>query len=215
MNFDALLTLVSTSIVKTGLLPSTKVYGRPERLQFKEDVTAKGTCKDIPCKVYNVTTATAGADSFLSYICDYKTGEINYQVLGPGANFCFTTTMNGCTFGIGSPTADGSVLVSHANMAVPRVPTAAPALGPGLLPPGDQADAPTVVARALHGPGASYLTPDCTGMTMPTSHWSVAAPAPGRGSSTISVGFGGSPNIGCSASTRSPPPRRNSEAPNP
>lgn len=161
MNFDALLTLVSTSIVKTGLLPSTKVYGRPERLQFKEDVTAKGTCKDIPCKVYNVTTATAGADSFLSYICDYKTGEINYQVLGPEANFCFTTTMNGCTFGIGSPTSDGSVLVSHANMAVPRVPTAeTKALGPGLVPPGDQAERQLVVARALHGPGASYLTPD-------------------------------------------------------
>jgi hypothetical protein len=161
MNFDALLTLVSTSIVKTGLLPSTKVYGRPERLQLKEDLVAKGTCKEVPCKVYNVTTAAAGADSFLSYISDDKTGEINYQVLAREANFCFTTTMNGCTFGIGSPTTDGSVLVSHANMAVPLVPTPeTKALGAGLVPLGDQAERQLEVARALHGPGANYLTPD-------------------------------------------------------
>jgi hypothetical protein len=161
MKFETLISLVSTSIVKTGLLPSTSVYGRPEHLQFKEDTTSKGTSKDTPCKVYNVTKATAGADSFLSYICDYKAGEINYQVLGREANFCFTTIMNGCTFGIGSPTSDGSVLVSHANMAVPSVPTAeTKALGPGLAPPGSQAERQLAVAKALHGPGASYLTPD-------------------------------------------------------
>jgi hypothetical protein len=161
MNYDTLFTLVSTSVVKTGLLPNPRVYGRPERLQFKEDALAKGTCKETPCKVYNVTTATAGADSFLSYICDYKRGEINYQVLGPEANFCFTTTMNGCTFGIGSPTSDGSVLVSHANMATPLVPTAeTKGSSAGLVPPGDQAERQLAVARALHGPGASYLTPD-------------------------------------------------------
>ncbi len=83
---------------------------------------------------------------FLSYICASKTGEINYQgAFGPEREFCFTTTMNGCTFGIGSPTSDGSVLVSHANMAVPSVPTAqTKALAaPALVPPGDQARAST------------------------------------------------------------------------
>src|SRR5258708_40043674 len=110
MKFDTLLPLVSTSIVKTGMVPNTRVYGRPERLQFKEDTTAKGTCKEEPCKVYNVTAAASGADSFLAYVCDYKSGEINYQVLGREADLCFTTTMNGCTFGIGSPTAAGIVL---------------------------------------------------------------------------------------------------------
>ena len=92
---------------------------------------------------------TAGADSCLAYICDYKKGEINYQVLGREAKFCFTTTMNGCTFGIGSPTSDGSVLVSHANMATPLVPTVeTKASGAGLVPTGDQAERQLAVARA-------------------------------------------------------------------
>ena len=35
------------------------------------------------------------------------------------------------------------------------------ALGAGLVPPGDQAERQlVVVARAMHGPGASYLIPD-------------------------------------------------------
>ena len=89
MNYDTLLTLVSTSVVKTGLLPSTKVYGRPEQLQFKEDAVSKGAFKEAHCTVYNVTTATAGADSFLAYICDYKKGRDQLPGARPGSGFLF------------------------------------------------------------------------------------------------------------------------------
>ena len=91
-------------------------------------------------------------DGFASYVCDYGRNEINYQVLGKEADFCFTITINGCTFGVGSPTEDGSVLVSHGNLAELQ--------GTSQDPEGDQAARQLAVGHQLHGDGATYLTPD-------------------------------------------------------
>lgn len=54
-------------------------------------------------------------DALRAYICNYHAGQVHSVQLGADANFCFTVTLNGCTFGVGKATGDGSVRVSHAN----------------------------------------------------------------------------------------------------
>jgi hypothetical protein len=150
MRPDELLALMRGNVVKTGLLKNTKVYGRTEKLQITEDAYATATYHDTACKVYNLKQAATGG--FDAYVCDYGRNQINYQVLGNEADFCFTITMNGCTFGVGTPASDGSLLVSHGNLAELE--------GHRLDPVGNQAERQLAVGHQLHGEGASYLTPD-------------------------------------------------------
>lgn len=67
--------------------------------------------------VYILVPAAASDDgkSFDSYWCPYRQNDLCSTTLGSGANFMFTATMDGCTFGVGSPSPDGAVLVMHAN----------------------------------------------------------------------------------------------------
>ena len=143
---ENLLDLMHNCIVQTFSLKTT-TYGMPQSLTFKEkspEVTVKGG-KTTP--MLRLLDSSKDQESFESYICDYKDGEINYQVLDKKADFCFTWTMNGCTFGIGKPAADGSVLVSHGNvkgMGVPR---------------GCQQEAQASLANQMHGGQVSLLEP--------------------------------------------------------
>lgn len=66
-------------------------------------------------KCYAVAMAEGGDPSFKSYICPYTSGELSYAVLAKEADFCFTFAMDGCTFGVGTPTPTGEVIVSHGN----------------------------------------------------------------------------------------------------
>ncbi|HEX7760175.1 MAG TPA: hypothetical protein VF459_11780 [Caulobacteraceae bacterium] len=52
-----------------------------------------------------------------AYVCPYQQDTIQGIMLGNQAQWCFTPTMDGCTFGIGSqgPGTNGTVLVSHVN----------------------------------------------------------------------------------------------------
>lgn len=50
-----------------------------------------------------------------AYICNYNAGQVTDVQLQAAAAFCFTINLNGCTFGVGQPAADGTVRVSHAN----------------------------------------------------------------------------------------------------
>jgi hypothetical protein len=59
--------------------------------------------------------AHSNATALRAYICNYVAREAHSVALGNAAGFCFTTTMNGCTFGIGMAAPDGTVLVTHAN----------------------------------------------------------------------------------------------------
>lgn len=152
MTPEELLSIMRHNVVKTGLLKNTKVYGRPERLSLTEDTVFKAKHHLFSCKVYNVRQAKEDESSFRSYVCDYGRNEINYQVLGTEADFCFTITMNGCTFGIGSPTGDGSVLVSHGNMAELE--------GTDEDPTGDQFERQLKVGQQFHGHGTTFLTPE-------------------------------------------------------
>jgi len=55
------------------------------------------------------------ADSLPSYVCNYQANDVRSVTLAAVRDFCFTITLNGCTFGIG-PVAPGGVrVVSHAN----------------------------------------------------------------------------------------------------
>jgi len=59
--------------------------------------------------------AGAAPNALPSYVCNYQPGQVRSVTLAAAANFCFTVTLNGCTFGIG-PVAPGGVrVVSHAN----------------------------------------------------------------------------------------------------
>ena len=60
--------------------------------------------------------------------------------------------MNGCTFTVGNPTANGEVLVSHGNQAGVKD-------GPG-VPLGSMVEKQTQLATAFHGAEATQLSPD-------------------------------------------------------
>lgn len=116
MTPDAFLALARTTIIKSGAIQNSKSYGAPEMVGLFAETTYKGEMPDgKACDIVNLgQRATDG--KFKAYVCDFEANQINYQVLGKAAEFCFTITMNGCTFGIGAPTVDGSVLVTHGNM---------------------------------------------------------------------------------------------------
>ena len=56
----------------------------------------------------------AGTD-FNAYWCPYASDTVNRVTLAGAADYMFTPTMNGCSFGIGIAAPDGSVRVAHAN----------------------------------------------------------------------------------------------------
>jgi hypothetical protein len=144
MTPSELLNLMESSIIKTGLLKNTKVYGRAEMLELTLDSYWKGVdSNDKPVPVYNLKQAVNPMNGFKSYICDYDANDIRYQVLHNEADFCFTITMNGCTFGIGSANEDGSIMVTHGNMG-----------SSGL---GNEY---TQAVNGLLGSNSTYLTPE-------------------------------------------------------
>ena len=68
------------------------------------------------CDVYSLAEAGPKDDPVvLAYFLDYQAGKIKHQFLGKKAAVAFTITMDGCTFGVGSKTLAGGVLITHAN----------------------------------------------------------------------------------------------------
>lgn len=55
-------------------------------------------------------------DYLYAYFCPYRPNETHGITLGTLSNFMFTTTMDGCTLGVGSPAVDGSCRVAHSNV---------------------------------------------------------------------------------------------------
>jgi hypothetical protein len=152
MTPQELLNLMERNIIKSGLLKNTSVYGRPEMLVLTPEAYFKGVDdkgKEIP--IFNLKQAGDRKDGFLSYICDYEKGKFNYQVLDREADYCFTVTMNGCTFGIGTPSPDGAVIVSHGNQAGVTD-------GPG-VPVGDMFAKQKALGEQFHGNDVLLLEP--------------------------------------------------------
>jgi hypothetical protein len=62
----------------------------------------------IAVDVMQLERANPGdANAFLTWVLDYASNDIKYVTLSPARTFCFTATMNGCTFGIGSASPNG------------------------------------------------------------------------------------------------------------
>ncbi len=72
-----------------------------------------GESRAVPVKAL-MAAAPDDQGAFAASICNYDVDTIHYQTLRNDPRFMFTPTMNGCTFGIGSP-VDGALIVSHAN----------------------------------------------------------------------------------------------------
>jgi hypothetical protein len=112
----AMLTFMQTNVIVTATLADSEVVNVPEYLFVTR--TDRRVEKDgkIVGHMYMMHNTPPGSTTGIkSFICGYKLGEMHCVILTSDADFCFTRTMNGCTFGIGSPTSCGDVLVSHAN----------------------------------------------------------------------------------------------------
>lgn len=111
-----LLKIMSNSIVTTSNLKNAKVRGQPELVAFKLVTSFKGQKPGgAAVPVYALVNTDNQSSGFDAYICDYEQGSTKYAVLGNNADFMFTITMNGCTFGIGMPAPSGEVIVCHSN----------------------------------------------------------------------------------------------------
>ncbi|MCA9062175.1 MAG: hypothetical protein KDA96_03930 [Planctomycetaceae bacterium] len=55
-------------------------------------------------------------DSVQAYLLCYKANQTHSVSVGHLANFMFTTTMNGCTLGIGPNLANGTRRITHSNV---------------------------------------------------------------------------------------------------
>ena len=65
--------------------------------------------------VYKLEAGT-GSGSFPIYWCHYKADDVHRVTVADAADFMFTPRMNGCSFAVGIPAADGAVTVAHANV---------------------------------------------------------------------------------------------------
>jgi hypothetical protein len=66
---------------------------------------------------YFIRDGRKNLGAFSGYWCSYKKDELHYVTLGADADYLFTPTMDGCSFGIGHASNNGSVIVSHVNSA--------------------------------------------------------------------------------------------------
>lgn len=118
-NPASLINFMDDNLIITGNLKNSRLKHTPEYLELKPNPFPSEVEKDgrqIPVyKLVNSTTANSTSTGLYSYICDYTQNDIEDCRLGTDAKFCFTITMNGCTFAIGSQSGDGSCRVSHAN----------------------------------------------------------------------------------------------------
>lgn len=78
--------------------------------------TPAGVLTNAAGGVYKLRLAREGdAAPLAAYVCPYAQDSVQSVMLGNAALWCFTPTMDGCTFGIGSQ-ANGAVRVCHVNM---------------------------------------------------------------------------------------------------
>ena len=73
------------------------------------DLSGKGVYDLLYCR------DETEANTLLAYYCPYEDDQANYVFLGDEADYMFTPSVSGCTFGIGNRTDKGGVLVGHAN----------------------------------------------------------------------------------------------------
>ena len=67
------------------------------------------------CNIYELKEGDSGKDSINAYWCPYDNNSVHSVTVHNKADFMFTPRMNGCSFGVSSPSKDGAVRVAHAN----------------------------------------------------------------------------------------------------
>jgi hypothetical protein len=66
-----------------------------------------------PMDVFDIGTGGTALNGVSAYICNYTAGGCHHIDLGGLADFCFTVTLNGCSFGVGPH--GGGLRAAHAN----------------------------------------------------------------------------------------------------
>jgi hypothetical protein len=70
----------------------------------------------LPVDVYALRSDGTGVnDGLRSYICNYQERNVNSVDVGNLGDYCFTTNLNGCTYGIGPRQMNGNRRVTHSN----------------------------------------------------------------------------------------------------
>ncbi len=112
--------------------------------------------------VYKLRKKTANdARGLRVYFCGYEQNKTIPLMLGNDANWMFTVTMNGCTFGVGSQAgADGAVRVAHANNAKQMKPGISVGPDGGVTGRAAQARVQAMYATSHVGPGGLLIEPD-------------------------------------------------------
>lgn len=73
------------------------------------------------CNVFSITKGSKSGESFKSYWCPYSDDKVHSITLGSESNLMLTAKMDGCSFGVGIPSSDGSVMVAHSNFSTSEV----------------------------------------------------------------------------------------------
>jgi hypothetical protein len=119
MTPSEMLNIFRNNIVVVRGIPTSDPGGQ-DYLKITQKTNAVGEARrnntTISVPVMQVERANStDKGAFLTWIVDYAQNDIKYKTLSSARSFCFTATMNGCTFGIGSQAPNGVVTVSHAN----------------------------------------------------------------------------------------------------
>lgn len=75
---------------------------------------------NTPCDQYLIERADSyntDLEGLDVYFCYYAPDETHMMVVDDQADLMLTPTMNGCSFGVGSPASNGARLVGHANVS--------------------------------------------------------------------------------------------------
>lgn len=113
-------------VIIHGLNPSESNWQATTNFSLLDADTAFGM--DIPgFRKSGLLTKTAGVYSLqpynnnpdtlvTAYWCGYKDDSVKVQMLSDQVSLFFTHRMDGCTFGVGSSTPTGDILVGHFNI---------------------------------------------------------------------------------------------------
>lgn len=89
----------------------------PMTLNYSDDYTGVTVKGNKPMNVCILSDGRNRNDAFPAFWCPYDQDRLGWTTLSRFGDYMFTATMDGCSFGIGSATKDGTRLVGHANSA--------------------------------------------------------------------------------------------------
>ena len=117
---DLLLAWLNTNVLLAGNLQNVGVAGAGGGIDQVTIGAYQGPVQNAinssngqPMGVHALRNNPAG--ELTAYICNYQANNHRSDLIGTHADYCFTTTLNGCTFAVG-PVQPGNLRrVSHAN----------------------------------------------------------------------------------------------------